>query len=262
MCYPLPGPRCSEHAQSKLQRAQDRFKQQPTKKNRKALKLAEAAFSLTPASIATTRSEGMNEIDEGNLQAGVDLLQDADRRQAERERLIATVQTIRQLKEASSPEWVSVASDPSSQPEVLTYIAEEDQSYEVQSALVRNPASPASALKHIFFNDDDENFLDAICSHPNAPKRVLSVAATYEGDDNASVRLSVTRNEHTPDDTLIALTDDWDEEVREGAIQAVLSRKHLVAERLGVKVDDPLLLAAYANPAQLRSILNFEQRSG
>lgn len=229
MCYPKPGPRCSNHASIKLKSARDAVSTSPTEQNRQLLSEAENAYALTPAGINKLRSSGMNEVDKGNMEYGVSLIKQADANESKRERLIEASTLLAKLEGLQSHYKYRSLAESELSPEVVAHLAT-DGTVEDRGFIATHPSTPADTLTQLSV-DEVEHVRFHVAHNPLTPAETLS---RLSGDTDSGVRQNVARNPSTTESVLSRLAQDDDNRVR----FVVAQNPKTSAKALSLLMDD------------------------
>lgn len=114
-----------------------------------------------------------------------------------------------QVKNYSATDQWAVLSDPGSDPEAVTALAW-SRYPDVKNRLARSERITAKAAIHLLQSKDDLLREEVVQNH-NCPPEALHVAAKHE---DAEIRRLTAENMNTSTDTLLALLQDEDEDVR------------------------------------------------
>lgn len=257
MCYPKPGPRCSNHALINLNKATNALNYNPNDPVlRKEREEALTVYYTTPAGIKKLRVEGKNllaDVAEQKRKAQIAALlprmenktkdtpeqaqlradaygndDDARIKASEHPNLPADVLT--GLVEDSH--WVvryNVAQHPNTTPETLLHLARVDAEL-FADGLAYNPNTPTEALTLVFpFAKGKVHTQGALATNPNTSGEVLNHLTRTR-----KVRSRVADNPNTPPATLTRLAKDDFDDVR----GAVAQNPSTPIKTLNVLADD------------------------
>ena len=107
---------------------------------------------------------------------------------------------------------ILVGGNRSAWPETLRRIALEDE--DAASAVAENPSAPQDLLVELSTRKNPD-YIYELASNPSTPKEIL---ASFMKHHFSSIRLSLAKNPSTPIETILELSEDGDERVREAAL--------------------------------------------
>lgn len=175
MCYPLPGPRCSNHARLALVKAKADYAETPNADNKEALDKAIKDYALTPEGIRKLREQGKDK--------------EADSAERQRDLKIA-----RWKDEELAKKALNANTDPADIHDIAV-----NSHYHGKIAALYNPNASLETLQHVVDNETEDDFRLAIARHPKATPEMIA----WAGDHHAHyVQAAVLDSENVSLDTV------------------------------------------------------------
>jgi hypothetical protein len=268
MCYALPGPRCSSHTKSAMDKARKEYDENPTQENKDALKSAINKYLETPDGIEYLKRKGktkeanaMERIRQRRLDAyhaanGSKTRAKADPGGLNDKLALAnnpetSTDVVLKLKKDKNPKVRNAIASSTMNPDVLTLLSD-DTDHKVVLTVASNEATRTDDLENMFRRHEaTASVVGAIAKNPKCPASVYAHIVAQPYPDFSRV---IAFKPDCPEEVLNAIAGAEHWSARKAAAESPHATESILRS-LSQDPDAPVRRAVALNPLTPSSVL-------